>query len=93
MAENIIPQTQEIRFTTVRNLYQFVPAVTVSDLEDQLSAKQAHLLAMLSVASESSIDVIARSSMPNYLWACRVTAEEIKDLTAELLRRKGQQPH
>ena len=92
MAENIIPQTQ-IRFTTVRSLYQFVPAVTVTDLEDQLSAKQSHLLAMLSVVSESSTNVIATSSMSNYLWACRVTAEEIKDLTAELLRRKEQPQH
>lgn len=88
MAASIIPQSPALRFTATPGVYQFAPSATVTDLEDQLSAKQSQLNAMLSVAGESSLDCLA-SSLANYFWACRSTAEEIADLTAELLRRNS----
>ncbi len=90
MAASIIPQSTALRFTATPGVYQFAPSATVTDLEDQLNAKQSQLNAMLSVAAESSLDCLA-GSLASYFWACRATAEEIADLTAELLRRNSQQ--
>lgn len=89
MNDTIAPQVPTLRFTAARGVYQFGPAVTVADIEDQLSAKQSQLNAMLSVAGESRLDCL-HGCLANYFWACRATAEEIEDLTAELLRRKAQ---
>lgn len=86
MAESIIPQSPSLRFTATPGVYQFAPSATAIDLEDQLNAKQSQLNAMLSVAADSSLDCLA-GSLPSYFWACRSTAEEIADLTTELLRR------
>lgn len=90
MGASIIPQSPALRFTATLGVYQFAPAVTVLELEDQLSAKQSQLNAMLSVAGESRLDCVS-DSLANYFWACKATAEEIADLTAELLRRNSPQ--
>lgn len=89
MAASIIPQSPALRFTATSGVYQFTPATTVLALEDQLKAKQAQLNAMLSVAGESCLDCLS-DSLADYFWACRATAEEIEDLTSELLRRNSQ---
>ncbi len=88
MADAIIPQSHSpsLRFTATPGVYHFAPGATILDLEDRLGAKQSQLNAMLSVASESSLDCLA-GSLSSYFWACRATAEEIADLMAELLRR------
>lgn len=90
MAASIIPQSTALRFTATPGVYQFASDATVLNLEDQLSAKQSQLNAMLSVAAESRLDCLS-GSLANYFWACRATAEEIADLTAELLRRNTPQ--
>lgn len=89
MAASIIPQSPTLRFTATPGVYQFTPDATVLDLQDQLSAKQSQLNAMLSVAAEARLDCLS-GSLASYFWACRATAEEIADLTAELLRRDSQ---
>lgn len=91
MADAIIPQTPTLRFTATPGVYQLAPEVSTLDLLDQLSARQLHLHSMLAVGGESSLDCLA-DTLPGYFWACRVAAEEIRDLTAELIRRNNLGP-
>jgi hypothetical protein len=89
MADRIIPQTEPLAFTAARGVYQFCPEVSTLDLEDQLSAKQAHLHALLRVAGVSDMSLVVTSDASDFFWACSATAEEIKCLTDELLRRRN----
>lgn len=89
MTDHIIPQTEPLAFTATRGVYQFCPEVSTLDLEDQLSAKQTHLDAMLGVALASDMTLVGTRDASDFFWACRATAQEIKCLTAELLRRRN----
>lgn len=89
MADPIISQTKPLTFTATRGVYQFCPEVSTLDLEDQLSAKQAHLHALLRVAGVSDMSLVGTSDASDFFWACSATAEEIKCLTAELLGRRN----
>ncbi|GEM_PF-2570362 len=85
MPDAIIPQTQGLDFTAAQGLYQFSPDATLGDIQDQLSAKQKQLQAMLFIGAQARFDY--SEDMENYLWSCRMAADEIAVLTDELTRR------
>lgn len=89
MTGTIIPQTEPLAFTATRGVYQFCPEVSTLDLEDQLSAKQSHIDAMLGLGVATDMPLVGTRVANDFFWACRATAEEIKCLTDELLRRRN----
>lgn len=72
-------------FTAGGKLYQFRPEVLIGDIQDQISAKQQHLEAMLYIGSQANFD--GSGGMENFFWACRMAAQEIDVLTRALVRR------
>lgn len=85
MADATIKQPQGLDFTAAKGLYQFSPDAEIGDIQDQLSARQKQLQAMLYIGSQAEFDY--SEDMENYLWSCRMTADEIAVLTGELTRR------
>ncbi len=77
MADRIIPQREPLTFTATRGVYQFCPEASTLDLEDQLSAKQTQLDAMLGVGVASDMPLVGKNDASSFFWACRQTAEEI----------------
>lgn len=79
-------QTRSMEFTAAPNLYQFCQGVTALEIEDQINARQTQLEAMLRVGAEVDSE-IGGDSFSDYFWACRAVAEEIGQLTRELIAR------
>jgi hypothetical protein len=85
VTEIFVPPVQKNDFTASGKLYQFRPEARISDIQDQISAKQQHLEAALYVGSKAEFD--CSDDVENFFWGCRMTAQEINMLTRELVRR------
>ncbi|MBS0371818.1 MAG: hypothetical protein JSS57_21765 [Proteobacteria bacterium] len=72
-------------------LYLLADDVSVLTLIDQMSARQAQLQALLAMTCGAQADGFRRlnpSYQDNYLWACSMLAEELREL-GEALQARG----
>lgn len=76
---------------TADPLYLLNDEVGTLALTDQLSARQAQLHAVTFGSSGDAFRRLSPTYQENYLWACAMIAEEVRELFAALRARLGDQ--
>lgn len=71
------------------SVHRIRSGATQGDILNELQARQAHLAALLAVASDGNgLEVVNTEEVHNFLWACEWIANDCRDLAGALLPPK-----